>query len=48
VSQLSISLRNGKIWDLEIPEELWAHAREFAAIAEARSTISRDLSRIPI
>jgi hypothetical protein len=36
---LSVSLRNGKIWKLDIPEELRADAREFAAIAKARTMI---------
>ena len=36
--RLSISLRNGKTWILDIPEEMRSDAREFAALAEARMT----------
>jgi hypothetical protein len=36
VSRLSISLRNGKTWTLDIPEEMRRDACEFAAMAEAR------------
>jgi hypothetical protein len=38
VSRLSISLRNGKTWALDIPEEMRKDAREFAVIAGARMT----------
>lgn len=34
-SRLSISLRNGKTWILDIPEEMRKDAREFASMAEA-------------
>jgi hypothetical protein len=37
--RLSVSLRNGKIWKLSIPEELRMDAREFAAIAGDRSRV---------
>jgi hypothetical protein len=48
VSRLSVSLRNGKIWNLDIPEELWADAREFAAAAGNRTAIPRDRSEVRI
>jgi hypothetical protein len=47
-SRLSVSLRNGKIWSLDIPEELVADAREFAAIAGARNATPRDFSEVRI
>ncbi len=34
-SRLSVSLRNGKTWTLDIPEEMRKDAREFAAMAKA-------------
>jgi hypothetical protein len=46
VSRLSVSLRNGKIWSLDIPEELEADAREFAAMARACSASPRDWSEV--
>jgi hypothetical protein len=48
VSRLSISLRNGKVWNLDIPGELWAEAYQFGAIAEIRGAISRDRSKVRI
>jgi hypothetical protein len=46
VFRLSVSLRNGKIWRLDIPEELEADAREFAAMARACSARTRDWSEV--